>query len=282
MKKLTAWLMGAVLALSCSLHAGEITVKGSDTLVILAQKWAQNYMKNHPEVKIQVTGGGSGVGLAALQNGQTDIADASRPINAKEQEACVLKFGAVPTEYKVAVDGLSVYVNKDNPVKELSLEQLAGIFTGKIQNWKDVGGKDAPINIYSRENSSGTYEFFKEHVLKKKDFAATAQTMPGTAVLVQRIESDPNGIGYGGAAYETGARAIGVKKDAASPAIEPTEATVMSGAYPIWRYLYNYVMPQSDTNEIAAYLTWIRGADGQKIAKEVGYYALPAKLQTSQ
>jgi len=180
------------------------------------------------------------------------------------------------------VDGLSVYVNKNNPVKELALDQLAGIFTGKIQNWKEVGGNDAPINIYSRENSSGTYEFFKEHVLKKKDFAASAQTMPGTAVLVQRIESDPNGIGYGGAAYETGARALGVKKDATSPAIEPTEATVMSGEYPIWRYLYNYVMPKSDANEIAGYLKWIRGDEGQKIAQEVGYYPLPKKLRTEQ
>jgi phosphate transport system substrate-binding protein len=276
------FLVLAALAFSCSLYGGEVTVKGSDTLVIVAQKWAQNYMKAHPEVKIQVTGGGSGVGLAALQNGQTDIADASRPINAKEQEACVLKFGAIPTEYKVAVDGLSVYVNKDNPIKELTLDQLQGIFTGKIQNWKDVGGNDAPINIYSRENSSGTYEFFKEHVLKKKDFAASAQTMPGTAVLVQRIESDPNGIGYGGAAYSATARAIGVKKDAASPAIEPTEDTVESGAYPIWRFLYNYVMPKSDTGDIANYLTWIRGDEGQKIAREEGYYPLPQKLRSGQ
>jgi len=274
------WLALAALTVFCSLHAGEITVKGSDTLVIVARKWAESYMKIHPEVKIQVTGGGSGVGLAALQNGQTDIADASRPINAKEQEACVLKFGAIPAEYKVAVDGLSVYVNKDNPVKELALDQLAGIFTGKIQNWKEVGGNDAPINIYSRENSSGTYEFFKEHVLKKKDFAATAQTMPGTAVLVQRIESDPNGIGYGGAAYSASARALGIKKDAASAAIEPNETTVMDGSYPIWRYLYNYVLPKSDTNEIAAYLTWIRGDEGQKIAKDEGYYPLPQKLRS--
>jgi len=272
----------AMAAFACSLQAGEITVKGSDTLVILAREWAQKYMEAHPSVKIQVTGGGSGVGLAALQNGQTDIADASRPINAKEQEACVLKFGAVPTEYKVAVDGLSVYVNKDNPVKELTLEQLALIFTGKVQNWKDVGGNDAPINIYSRENSSGTYEFFKEHVLKKKDFAANAQTMPGTAVLVQRVEGDPNGIGYGGAAYTTGARALAVKKDASSPAIEPSEATVMSGEYPIWRYLYNYVIPKSDTGDIAGYLTWIRGNDAQEIAKKVGYYPLPQKLRTGQ
>jgi phosphate transport system substrate-binding protein len=277
-----ASLFAAVFALTVVVRAGEITVKGSDTLVILAQKWAQNYMKDHPDVKIQVTGGGSGVGLAALQNGQTDIADASRAISAKEQEACVLKFGAIPTEYKVAVDGLSVYVNKDNPVKELALDQLAGIFTGKIQNWKQVGGTDAPINIYSRENSSGTYEFFKEHVLKKKDFAASAQTMPGTAVLVQRIESDPYGIGYGGAAYTTGARALGIKKDASATAVAPTEATVMDGSYPLWRYLYNYVMPKSDAHEIADYLKWIRSDEGQKIAKDEGYYPLPEKLRSGQ
>ncbi|HWD18863.1 MAG TPA: phosphate ABC transporter substrate-binding protein [Verrucomicrobiae bacterium] len=280
MKKMKFWISGALLALALAAHGADITVKGSDTLVILAQKWAETYMQSHPEVKIQVTGGGSGVGLAALQNGQTDIADASRPINAKEQEACVLKFGAVPTEYKVAVDGLSVYVNKDNPVKSLDMAQLQGIFIGKITNWKEVGGKDAPINIYSRENSSGTYEFFKEHVLKKKDFAASAQTMPGTAILVGRVESDPNGIGYGGAAYTTGARAIGVKKTADATAVEPTEDTVRNGSYPIWRYLYNYVLPKSDTKEIAAYLKWIRSAEGQKLAKDVGYYPLPADLQT--
>ena len=107
--------------------------------------------------------------------------------------------------------------------------------------------------------------------------------MPGTAVLVQRIESDPNGIGYGGAAYrKPAARAIGVKKDSNSPAVEPTEQTVLDGSYPIWRYLYNYVMPKSDSGDISGYLNWIRSPDGQKIAKEVGYYPLPAKLQTSQ
>ncbi len=279
MKKIAAWLTGSVLAMALSVQGADITVKGSDTLVILAQKWAEVYMKSHPEVKIQVTGGGSGVGLAALQNGQTDIADASRPINAKEKEACLLKFGSMPTEYKVAVDGLSVYVNKDNPVRELDLHQLELIFTGKITNWKEVGGLDAKINIYSRENSSGTYEFFKEHVLKKKDFAASAQTMPGTALLVGRIVSDKNGIGYGGAAYETGAVAIGVKKDASAKAVEPTEATVLDGTYPIWRYLFNYVLPKSDTNEIAAYLTWIRSDDGQRIVKDIGYYPLPQALR---
>lgn len=275
LKKLSA--IAVLLAVAISAHAGNITVKGSDTLVILAQKWAEVYMGKHPDVKIQVTGGGSGVGFAALQNGTTEIADASRPIKGKEVEAYVRAFGKRPREYKVAVDGLSVYVANENPIKELSLEQLEGIFTGKIKNWKAVGGSDAPITVYSRENSSGTYEFFKEHVLKGKDFVASAQTMPGTAALLQAVEKDKNGIGYGGAAYGAGARAIGVKKDATSPAITPNEETVVGGTYPIWRYLFNYVNPAADKDEIAAYLNWIRSDEGQKIVKEVGYYPLPDK-----
>lgn len=192
------------LVLATPVLAGDITVKGSDTLVILAQKWAEVYMSNHPEVKIQVTGGGSGVGFAALQNRATDIADASRQIKPKEKEACIKAFGKLPREYAVAVDGLSIYVSNDNPVKELTLEQLKGIFTGRTKNWQEVGGKDAPITLYSRENSSGTYDFFKEHVLNGQDFAASAQTMQGTAALLQAVGKDPNGIGYGGAAYGTG------------------------------------------------------------------------------
>jgi phosphate transport system substrate-binding protein len=247
--------------------------------VILAQKWAEIYMGKHPEVKIQVTGGGSGIGFAALQSKQTDIADASRKIKPTEVAGCIKAFNARPTEYKVAVDGLSVYVNNDNPVKELNLDQLHDIFTGKAKNWKEVGGNDAPITVYSRENSSGTYEFFKEHVLKGQDFAASAQTMPGTAALLQAVSKDKNGIGYGGAAYGAGAKALGVKKDEGSKAILPTEETVLNQTYPIWRYLYNYVNPALDKGEIQTYLNWIRSEEGQKIVKEVGYYPLPVGLQ---
>lgn len=279
LRRLTAAILAVLAVMTLPTLAGNITVKGSDTLVILAQKWAEVYMSTHPDVKIQVTGGGSGVGFAALQNQGTDIADASRPIKAKEVEACIKAFSKRPKEYKVAVDGLSVYVNNDNPVKELDLEQLAGIFTGAIQNWKEVGGKDAPITIYSRENSSGTYEFFKEHVLKGKDFSAGAQTMPGTAALLQAVSKDPNGIGYGGAAYGAGARALGVKKDANAKAVEPNEETVLNQTYPIWRYLYNYVNPALDKGDIRAYLEWIRSDEGQKIVKEVGYYSLPPDLR---
>lgn len=272
--------MGIVAALFFTIpcaFAENITIKGSDTLVILAQKWAEVYMSKHPETKIQVTGGGSGIGFAALQNNTTDIADASRPIKAAERAACIKAFGKSPREYRVALDGLSVYVHSDNPLNELSIDQLEKIFTGKVTNWKDVGGNDGPITVYSRENSSGTYEFFKEHVLKGQDFVSSAQTMPGTAALLQNVSRDKNGIGYGGAAYGHGAKALKIKKTADSPAIEPTDENVISGKYPIWRYLYNYLNPEKDKGEIAAYLTWVRSPEGQKIVKDVGYYPLPEK-----
>jgi phosphate transport system substrate-binding protein len=256
-----------------------ITMKGSDTMVILAQKWAEVYMSKHSDVKIQVTGGGSGTGFAALQNQTTDLANASRKIRAAEVTACVKAFERRPTEYKTALDGLSVYVNSKNSIGELSVEQLEQIFTGKARNWKAVGGPDAPITVYSRENSSGTYEFFKEHVLKGKDFAASAQTMPGTAAVLQAVAKDPNGIGYGGAAYGEGAKHLKVKKDAASPGIEPTEENVVNGTYPIWRYLYIYVNPALDKGAVSAFLTWLRSDEGQAVVKDVGYFPLPKRLR---
>jgi phosphate transport system substrate-binding protein len=280
MKKLFSTLALAA-ATSASALAGNITVKGSDTLLILAQKWAETYMGQHSDVKIQVSGGGSGIGFAALQNQTTDLCDASRKAKASEIANCMKAFGKRPTEYKVALDGLSVYVNPENPVKELTVEQIGDIFTGKIKNWKQVGGPDLPITIYSRENSSGTYEFFKEHILKGKDFAASAQTMPGTAALVQAVTKDKGGVGYGGAAYGGSAKHLLVKADDSSPAIEPTEENIEKGIYPIWRYLYVYVNPALDKGEAGAYLNWIRSDDGQKYVKDVGYYPLPKNLRSN-
>ena len=279
MKTLKLTLAALAVAATTVAHAGNITVKGSDTLVILAQKWAEVYMGKNSDVKIQVTGGGSGIGIAALQSQTTDLCNSSRKIKAAEIQKCIIAFNARPTEYKVALDGLSVYVNGDNAIKELTIDQLNGIFTGKIKNWKEVGGADAPITVYSRENSSGTYEFFKEHVLKGADFVSSAQTMPGTAAIIQAIAKDKGGIGYGGAAYGESVKHLFVKKDENSPAIEPTEQNVVNGTYPIWRYLYVYVNPALDKGEIGAYLSWIRGDEGQKIVKDVGYYPLPANLR---
>jgi phosphate transport system substrate-binding protein len=277
--KLTLSLAALFAAFAVTVNAGTITVKGSDTLVILAQKWAEVYMGQSPEVKIQVTGGGTGTGFAALQNQSTDLCNASRKIKANEIANCVKAFGKRPSEYKVAVDGLSIYVSESNPLKELSVEQLEAIFTGKIRNWKDVGGADGPITVYSRENSSGTYEFFKEHVLKGKDFVSSAQTMPGTAAVLQAVANDKTGIGYGGAAYGAGAKHLSVKPDSASAAVEPTEENVVGQKYPIWRYLYVYVNPALDKGDIATYLNWIRSADGQKVVKDVGYFPLPDNLR---
>ncbi len=272
-------IVALATGLAASAAADPITVKGSDTMVILAQKWAETYMGANKDVKIQVTGGGTGTGFAALQNQTTDLCNASRKAKAAEIGNCVKAFSKRPTEYKVALDGLSVYVSADNAVKELSVAQVSDIFAGKIKNWKDVGGADAPITVYSRENSSGTYEFFKEHVLKGADFAAKAQTMPGTAAVLQAVAKDKLGIGYGGAAYGAGAKHLSIKKDDASPAIEPTEENVVSGKYPIWRHLFIYVNPALDKGDIAKYLNWIRSDEGQKVVKDVGYFPLPKNLR---
>ena len=279
MKKIA--ILFAATLFATGVFAGNITVKGSDTLVVLAQKWAEVYMGQHPDTRIQVSGGGTGTGFAALQNQTTDLCDASRKAKSAEIANCLKAFGARPTEYKVALDGLSVYVSPENQVKELTVAQVGDIFTGHIKNWKEVGGVDAPITVYSRENSSGTYEFFKEHVLKGKDFAASAQTMPGTAAIVQAVTKDKNGIGYGGAAYGGSCKLLGIKKTDTAPAISPTEENVVSGAYPIWRHLYVYVNPALDKGQIAAYLSWIRSDEGQKYVKDIGYYPLPKNLRSN-
>jgi len=179
----------------------------------------------------------------------------------------------------MCLDGLSVVAETDNTDQSLSLPQLEGIFTGKITNWKQVGGPDMPISLYGRENSSGTYEFFKEHVLNKKDFAATTKTMPGTAAVIQGVAKDKGGIGYGGIAYGEGVKAVKVSKADGGEAIEPTEANVLNGAYPISRHLFNYVAPAKDTGAVAAYIGWCLSDAGQAVVKDVGYFPLPKNLR---
>lgn len=248
----------------------KITVKGSDTMVILSQKWAEVYMKAHPNAIIQVTGGGSGVGLAALINGSTDIANASRPIKASEVEKLKSKYGTSGIEIACAKDGLSVFLNKGNKVSELSIEQLGNIFSGKITNWKEVGGDDAPIRLYGRESSSGTFEFFKEHVVQT-DFSPKIQTLPGTAAIVNAVSKDKYSVGYGGAAYAEGVKDCKVKKDAKSKGVLPTAATIKNKTYPISRYLYMYLKTRP-TGETKAFIDWILSPAGQREVVETGYF----------
>ncbi len=277
--KLTTFILAAVFATVGGVYATDITVKGSDTMVILGQKWAEVYMKSHAGTAVQVTGGGSGTGIAALLNATTDICNSSRPIKPAEVADFVKKFKVRPHEYKTCMDGLAAYVNDSIPIKELSIPQLEAIFTGRIANWKDVGGPDAPISLYGRENSSGTYEFFKEHVLQKKDFAAATKTMPGTAAVIQGVAKDKYGIGYGGIAYGEGVKHLKVSKTDGGEAIEPTEDNVLSGKYPIARYLFNYVSPAKDNGAVADYIAWCLSDDGQAVVKDVGYFPLPKNLR---
>ena len=266
-------LLIVIIAVGCGTKSSEkITVKGSDTMVILSQKWAEAFMKENPETVIQVTGGGSGVGIAALLNGSTDIANASRPMKSGEIEKLQQKFQSNGIEIPCAKDGLSVFLNNENPVSELTIEQLGAIFSGKITNWKEVGGEDSKILLYGRESSSGTFEFFKEHVLKT-DFSKYCQTLPGTAAIVNAVKKDKNGIGYGGAAYAEGVKDCKVKIDAATPGVLPTAETIKDKSYPISRYLYMYVKT-APTGDTKAFIDWIISPEGQKMVQEVGYYPL--------
>ena len=270
MKKTLAALLLAALAVP-SLAAKPITVKGSDTMVIMNARLAETFMAKNPGTMIQVTGGGSGVGIAALINGTTDIAAASRPIKTSEVDKLKARFASTGYAFPIARDGLSVYLHTSNPVKELTLAQLQDIYTGKLTNWKQVGGKDAPIVLYSRENSSGTYTYFKDNVLMGKDYSPRAQTLQGTAAVVNAVSKDPNGIGYGGAAYAKSIKFAAVKKDAKSQAVLPSLETVRTGQYPITRYLYLYtrVKPAKEMN---TFLDWAVSPEGQSIVTKVGYF----------
>jgi phosphate transport system substrate-binding protein len=248
----------------------KITVKGSDTMVILAQKWAEVYMKKNPTATIQVTGGGSGVGIAALINGSTDIANASRPMKASEIDKLKQRYNTLGVEIPCAKDGITVFLNKANPVAELTVKQIGLIFAGKITNWKEVGGPDASIKLYGRESSSGTFGFFKDNVVKT-DYAPSCQTLPGTAAIVNAVKKDKYAVGYGGAAYAEGVKDCKVKKDDKSPAYAPTAETIKNKTYPISRYLYMYLKSRP-TGAMKAYIDWILSPEGQKVIAEVGYF----------
>lgn len=266
-------LLGLAFVHSALLSQQKITVKGSDTMVILAQRWAEMYMSKNPAFSIQVTGGGSGTGISALINGTTDICNASRPMKPSERDKLKTRYGSLGVEIKAARDGLSVYVNEVNPVSELSLQQLRDIYLGRITNWKTVGGNDEKIILYGRENNSGTYVYFKDNVLEGGDYAPSMQSMPGTAAVVNAVAKDKAGIGYGGSAYGKGIRELKVKKDQASTAYAPNLENIKSGKYPISRFLYMYVRSRP-TGPIKQYVDWILSDEGQKVVSEVGYFPI--------
>ncbi|MEK7767981.1 MAG: phosphate ABC transporter substrate-binding protein, partial [bacterium] len=248
-----------------------LTIKGSDTMVILGQRWAEAYMKAHPNLVIQVTGGGSGTGIAALINGGTDICQASRPMKPEEFAQVKERRGVEAKEIAVAIDGIALYVHEHSTLRSLTLDQIKGIFQAKITDWKALGAEKGTIVPYGRENSSGTYAYFKEHVLKTEDFAASVQSLPGTAAVVNAVAKDPRAIGYGGIAYAKGVRPLKISAAKGKPALEPTKELVTSGKYPISRKLFFYTAGEPQ-GAAAAFVAWVRSAEGQQVCAEVGYF----------
>jgi len=252
--------------------------KGSDTLVNLALAWAERYMQQHPEVRISVTGGGSGTGFAALINGTVDIANASRAIKPEEVEAAQAN-GIVPVEFTVARDAIAIVVHPSNPVTGLTLWQLSQIYTGRIVNWREVGGEDRPIVLLSRESNSGTYVYFLEHVVRMGDadsdllFSPDTLLMPSSEGISAEVRQNPNAIGYDGLGYVTpDQKVVAVARDANSPYVLPSVETVNDGSYPISRPLYMYTANEP-TGAVKDYLDWIL-TEGQAVVPELGFVPL--------
>ncbi|WP_164018856.1 phosphate ABC transporter substrate-binding protein [Pyxidicoccus trucidator] len=248
-----------------------LTIKGSDTMVILGQQWAEAFMKANPDQRIQVTGGGSGTGIAALLNGTTEIAMSSRSIKPAEAQQLQTRLKVQARETPVARDGVTFYVHESNPVRALSIDQLQAIYLGDVKNWKEVGGSDARIVVYSRENSSGTYVFVKDEVLKGEDFTSEALTLPGTAAVVNAVAKEKHGIGFGGAAYGKGIRELAVK--VGNEEVAPSEANIQSGLYPLSRDLFFYTRGEP-SGAAKTFIDFALSPEGQSIVTRVGYFPL--------
>ncbi len=258
--------------------AGSIENKGSDTMVNLALAWVEEYTRLYPDVRISVTGGGSGTGIAAMINGTVDIANASRDMK-PEEVAAARENGIDPVEFVVARDAIAVVVHPSNPVDGLTLEQISDIYIGKITNWRQVGGEDRPIVLLSRESNSGTYVYFLENVIRlgREDsdllFSPDTLLMPSSEGISTEVRQNPNAIGYDGLGYVTpDQKVVGVARDAEAPYVMPAVQTVNDGSYPIARSLYMYTAGEP-VGQIAAYLDWILD-EGQVLVADVGFVPL--------
>lgn len=280
-------LLAALLLTGCGGGGGASAIviqnKGSDTMVNLAQAWAEAYKTVAPEVEVEVSGGGSGVGIAALVRGTVDIANASRDLKPDEMEQARRNTGKTPKEITVGHDALAVFVHKDNPLEEISFEQLAAIYAegGAATRWSELRVKvpgcdsDEIIRI-SRQSSSGTYEFFREHVLGQKDFKLGSRDMNGSKEVVELVGNTPCAIGYSGMGYATPhVKMLKVRAAAGQPAVAPTVANTLSKQYPIARSLLLCTLGEPE-GEVKRYVDWILSADGQKVVEQSGYVPLRA------
>jgi len=258
----------------------ELVIQGSDTLLEVSQNWAENFMDSNPGVNISVTGGGSGTGIAALINKTADLANASRKIKDKEMDEAKNQ-GLVIQEFVVAWDGISVVINKDNPVTKLSIEQISKIYTGEVTNWNEVGGNDADIVVTSRDSSSGTYGYFKERVvqmnetMEENDYTQMALFLASNAAIREEVSGNEGAVGYIGLGYlDDSVKAVKVIGEEAADSVMPSIKNVQNGSYPISRPLYVYA-PYSDLTDLEqSFLDFALGAEGQAIALKIGFVPL--------
>jgi phosphate transport system substrate-binding protein len=252
---------------------------GSDTIVNLALAWAEAYQATHPEVRISVTGGGSGTGIASLINGTADIANASRAIKSEEAQQAEAN-GIRPFEIEIARDAIAVIVHPSNPVDSLTLQQISNIYSGQITNWREVGGEDRPIVCLSRETNSGTHVYFLETVIRLGDknnktlFSPDTLLLPSSEGIIAELRQNPNAIGYDGLGYVTpDLKTIAVAAQPDTPYVKPSIETVNTGGYPIARPLFMYTRGEP-TGLIKDYIEWIRSSEGQAIVTQLGFVPL--------
>ncbi len=290
MRNLGLLLLGCALVLTAcgspasaqsSASGSQKTIEdiGSDTIVNLALAWAEAYQKVNPDLRISVSGGGSGTGLAALINKTTDIANASRKIKDEELQSA-RNNGVEPHEIEIARDAIGVIVNPENPVQQLTLQQISDIYSGKITNWKEVGGEDRPIVLLSRESNSGTHVYFLEQVVRlgnSKDktlFSPDTLLLPSSEGIMAEARQNPNAIGYDGLGYITpDVKTLAIASKAGGEYVKPSIETVNNGKYPIARPLFMYT-PGEPQGDVKTYLNWILGPDGQKIVGQLGFVPL--------
>ncbi|MGM0652936.1 MAG: phosphate ABC transporter substrate-binding protein [Bacillota bacterium] len=252
-----------------------LMIGGSDSEVNLVTRMAEEYMNENPNVSIAVTGGGSGVGISSLIDGDIDVANSSRPMKDEEMDALRDNSGEEPYAVRFAVDGVAVVVNEDNPVEALTIDQVGAMYRAEITNWSEVGGDDQEITLYGRQSTSGTYVFFRGLVVQD-DYAETMRNMPGTSDIVEAVTGDVGGIGYAAIGYakEDGVKALDIAEDESSEAYDPTVLeNVTSGNYPLTRPLYQYMAGKPE-GALLDYLLFEVSDTGQDIVLDEGFYPL--------
>lgn len=270
MKKAFLIVLSVLIVNSCSVKPVEsnlIRIVGSDTMFELTSLLAEEFMKKHPGISISVQGGGTAEGIKALIKGETDICSASRNLKPNEAKALADYYGSLGLVFLIAKDALSIYLNPNNKVKQLSLEQLKNIYEGKITNWKELGGKDTTIIVIIRNPNSGTYLYFKDHILEGEEYGLSSITKPTTKEVVKFVAENVNSIGYGGMSYNENIIHAKIEN------VEPIEENIRNDTYPVTRYLH-FFTTKTPSGAVKNFIDWVLTPEGQRVVSKSGFVPL--------